>query len=197
MSAVWTIGHSTRSVEELVSILKSHNIEEVVDVRSVPRSRWNPQFNKPELEHALRNAGIAYRHTKELGGLRNARKVSPNMGWRNKSFRGFADYMQTHDFEAALTRLIDLARRKRVAIMCAEVVPWKCHRSLIADALTVRGFEVVEIFDEHKSQAHELTKFAVVTSGKITYPPQEVADAGAAAGDNGEDNALDEGSERE
>lgn len=194
MSAVWTIGHSTRSVEELVSILKSYDIEEVVDVRSVPRSRWNPQFNKPELEHALRNAGIAYRHTKELGGLRNARKVSPNMGWRNKSFRGFADYMQTHDFEAGLTRLIELAQRKRVAIMCAEVVPWKCHRSLIADALTVRGFEVVEIFDEHKSQAHELTKFAVVTSGKITYPPQEAPEAGVG---DGTDEDVEEFSEGE
>jgi uncharacterized protein (DUF488 family) len=178
MSAVWTIGHSTRSVEELVLILKSYGIEEVVDVRTVPRSRWNPQFNKDELKSALRESGIAYRHEKGLGGLRNARKVSPNMGWRNKSFRGFADYMQTSEFDSALKELIGLVDRKRTVIMCAEVVPWRCHRSLIADALTVQGIEAVEIFDENKSQAHELTKFALVLNGKITYPPQEPSETG-------------------
>jgi uncharacterized protein (DUF488 family) len=153
-----------------VGVLRAYGIETLVDVRTVPRSRHNPQFNKDVLEVALPEAGIGYIHAKDLGGLRKVRKDSPNTGWENESFRGYADYMQTPEFEQALDWLIDQAKREPTAIMCAETVPWRCHRSLIADALVVRGVEVVEIFDEHKSQPHKLTTFAVVRQGKITYP---------------------------
>lgn len=151
-------------------MLRHYGVEAVVDVRTVPRSRKNPQFNRDELEVKLPEAGIDYIHAKDLGGLRKALKDSPNMAWENDSFRGYADYMQTESFEQALDRLVEQAQSKPSAIMCAEVLPWRCHRSLIADALLVRGFDVVEIFDEAKSQPHKLTSFAVVNDGKITYP---------------------------
>jgi len=173
MVTVWTIGHSTRSFEELVEVLRGYGIEAVVDVRTVPRSRKNPQFNRDELETKLPEAGIAYVHAKELGGLRHPAKDSPNMGWHNDSFRGFADYMQTESFRDALEWLMSQARTAKTAIMCAETLPWRCHRSLIADALLVRGFEVVEIFDAAKSQPHKLTSFAVVDGHVITYPAQQ------------------------
>lgn len=170
MPTAWTVGHSTRGFEELVEVLRAYGIEAVVDVRTVPRSRKNPQFNREELEKRLPESGIDYVHRKDLGGLRHPLKESPNTGWRNDSFRGYADYMQTPEFDEALDWLVEHARPRRTAIMCAETLPWRCHRSLIADALLVRGFDVVEILDERKSQPHKMTAFAVVTDSRITYP---------------------------
>lgn len=170
MATVWTIGHSNRNFDDLVKALRTYGIKAVVDVRTVPQSRANPQFNRDELEAKLPEAGIAYSHAKDLGGLRHPTKDSPNSGWRNESFRGFADYMQTEDFRQALDRIIDQANATPTAIMCAETLPWRCHRSLIADALVVRGFDVGEIFDAAKSQPHKLTPFAVVDGDRITYP---------------------------
>lgn len=170
---IWTVGHSTRSFGELVALLKAYGIERLIDVRTVPRSRKNPQFNKDELEVKLPQDGIDYIHAKQLGGLRKPLKDSVNTGWRNESFRGYADYMQSDAFEQALAWLIEQANGKRTAVMCAEALPWRCHRSLIADALEMRGLEVIEILDEHKSQPHRLTPFAVVRDHKVTYPGEE------------------------
>lgn len=170
MATIWTIGHSNRSFDDLVAVLRAYGIKAVVDVRTVPRSRANPQFNRDELETKLPKAGIAYSHAKDLGGLRHPTKDSQNSGWRNETFRGFADYMQTTSFQQALGRLVEQANAMPTAIMCAETLPWRCHRSLIADALVVRGFDVVEIFDAAKSQPHKLTPFAAVDGERITYP---------------------------
>ncbi len=137
-----TIGHSTRALEDFIVLLKAHGVEQLIDVRTIPRSRHNPQFNADTLPAGLRAADIAYVHLKELGGLRYPRADSPNQGWRNSSFRGYADYMQTEEFAKALERLLALAAKKRSVIMCAEAVPWRCHRSLIADALRVKRVPV-------------------------------------------------------
>lgn len=173
---IWTLGHSTKTIDELVDILRHYRIEVLVDVRTVPRSRTNPQFNKNELERVLPERGIEYIHQKDLGGLRRPLKDSPNIGWHNESFRGFADYMGTDEFEKALSSLIDLAKIRRVAVMCAELLPWRCHRSLIADALLIRGFDVEEILNMGKSQLHKLTPFAVVDGHRLRYPPEEILD---------------------
>jgi uncharacterized protein (DUF488 family) len=170
MRGVLTIGHSTRTWKEFLDLLRAHRVKRVVDVRSIPRSRHNPQFNREILSTKLRAARIGYVHLRKLGGLRHARCDSPNMGWRNASFRGFADYMQTLEFEAGLDRLMKLAAQKRSAIMCAEAVPWRCHRSLIADALTVRGIRVEDIMTTKRSQVHSLIPFARVQGKRITYP---------------------------
>lgn len=167
---IFTVGHSTRSIDELTQLLRDHGIRRVVDVRSIPRSRHNPQFNRLELSRVLRNRRIHYRHMKNLGGLRHARKDSPNAGWRNASFRGFADYMQSPDFEQALSQLIHLAAAEPTAIMCAEAVPWRCHRSLIADALLVRGIQVFHIYNRTKAAPHALTSFAKVHGSRVIYP---------------------------
>jgi len=164
-----TIGHSTRPIEEFTGILHAHGVEMIVDVRTVPKSRHNPQFNRESLGGSLEEAGIAYRHMPALGGLRRPRRDSPNTGWRNSSFRGYADYMQTPDFVAALQELMEIAREHRLAIMCAESVPWRCHRSLIADAATVRGAAVEHIMSATVRRPHVLTPFARVQEGKITY----------------------------
>jgi uncharacterized protein (DUF488 family) len=177
---VWTVGHSTRTIEEFVLLLKHYGIWTLVDIRTVPKSRKNPQFNKDELERVMPEAGIDYVFEKKLGGLRKPKKDSVNAGWHNESFRGYADYMQTPEFEEALGRLIELAEKKNTAIMCAEVLPWRCHRSLVADALLIRGFEIVEIFDEKESGPHKLTPFAVVEGERITYPPSETEDTSEA-----------------
>jgi uncharacterized protein (DUF488 family) len=169
-SAVLTIGHSNRTWKEFLEILRAHGVKGVIDVRSIPRSRHNPQFNRETLSAKLRVARISYVYLRKLGGLRHARRDSSNMGWRNASFRGFADYMQTSEFEAGLLRLMKLARKKRSAMMCAEAVPWRCHRSLIADALTVRGIEVDDIISMKRSQVHSLTSFARVLDTRIVYP---------------------------
>jgi uncharacterized protein (DUF488 family) len=170
MPAVLTIGHSTRTWKAFLDLLRAHRVERVIDVRSVPRSRHNPQFNRETLSKKLRAARIGYVHLRKLGGLRHARRDSTNLGWRNTSFRGFADYMQTSEFEAGLLRLLKLAGQKRSAIMCAEAVPWRCHRSLIADALTVRGIRVDDIMSMKRSQVHALIPFARVQGDRITYP---------------------------
>ena len=167
---VLTIGHSTHTWNDFRDLLRAHRVKRVIDVRSIPRSRHNPQFNRETLSTKLRAARIGYVHLRKLGGLRHARRDSPNMGWRNTSFRGFADYMQTSEFEAGLHRLMKLAGQKRSAIMCAEAVPWRCHRSLIADALTVRGIRVDDIMSMKRSQVHSLTPFARVQGHRITYP---------------------------
>ncbi len=168
---VFTIGHSTRPWEEFRDLLRTHGIQSVIDVRTVPRSRHNPQFNRETLASKLRSAKIGYVHMGELGGLRHARRDSTNTGWRNSSFRGYADYMQTPEFEQALDRLIKLAQEKPSAIMCAEAVPWRCHRSLIADALTIRGIPVADIISPSAPREHSLTSFAKVEGLHLTYPP--------------------------
>ncbi len=170
VAQLFTIGHSTRPIEDFLALLAEHRIERLVDVRTVPRSRHNPQFNRELLPPVLERAGIAYTHRPDLGGLRHARKDSRNTAWRNPSFRGFADYMMTPEFERGLEELIDLAGRERVAIMCAEAVPWRCHRSMIADALTARGVPVTHIMGAGSSQPHALTSFAHVEGGRVTYP---------------------------
>jgi hypothetical protein len=170
MLTVFTIGHSTRTWEAFLSVLRAHGVERVIDVRTIPRSRHNPQFNREILAAKLRGARIGYVHLGRLGGLRHARRDSENMGWRNASFRGFADYMQTKDFEKGLQRLIYLAKQKKSALMCAEAVPWRCHRSLIADALVVRKIRVAHIVSGTRSQPHALTSFGRVQGTRITYP---------------------------
>jgi uncharacterized protein (DUF488 family) len=165
---VMTIGHSIRPLAEFIKMLEAHGIKKVVDVRSIARSRHNPQFNKDLLPEAL--GKIGYIHLSGLGGLRHAKLNSVNKGWNNSSFRGFADYMQTEQFEENLQELIDLAGKKRVAIMCAEAVPWRCHRSLIADALTVRKVKVEHILSATNVKRHALTPFAKVKGTNITYP---------------------------
>ena len=167
---VLTIGHSTKPLEAFIDLLKTHGANMVIDVRTVPRSRHNPQFNLVTLPGTLSPIGIGYEHMPGLGGLRHARPDSPNMGWHNSSFRGFADYMQTEEFEENLEKLIRLARRKKICLMCAEAVPWRCHRSLIGDALVVRGLSVEHILSKTKRQPHKLTPFARVDRPRITYP---------------------------
>jgi uncharacterized protein (DUF488 family) len=171
-NVVLTIGHSTRLIEDFVSLLKTHAVTRLVDVRTVPRSRRNPQFNIETLPATLAPSGISYTHQGGLGGLRRPRKDSPNAGWRNESFRGYADYMLTEEFLQNLERLLEMARGERVAIMCAEAVPWRCHRSLIADALLVRGVRVEEIVGAGACRLHALTPFAKVQGTSITYPPE-------------------------
>ena len=165
-----TIGHSTRPVEELIEMLNAYGITRLLDVRTIPKSRHNPQYNREALESQLSPAGISYAHLKALGGLRHPRKDSPNLGWRNESFRGYADYMQTAEFMSALETLVAAAAKEPVVIMCAEAVPWRCHRSLIADCLTARGYPVEHIMSTDKSNRHTLTPFARVEGTSITYP---------------------------
>ena len=167
---LYTIGHSTRDTNELLELLRAHGVEQLVDVRTIPRSRHNPQFNGDRLSHSLDQAGIRYVPLKTLGGLRHARVDSVNLGWRNASFRGFADYMQTENFAAGLRRLEVLAARRPTAIMCAEAVPWRCHRSLIADALTVAKWRVLHIQSRKTAVRHQCSPFLVVRSTRLLYP---------------------------
>jgi len=167
---LYTIGHSTRSIDEFIDLLNNHGVSLLVDIRTVPRSRHNPQFNKDALPGSLSAAGIEYRHFPELGGLRKARGDSINTGWRNASFRGYADYMQTPEFEEGLKQLISMAEIRTVAIMCAEAVHWRCHRMLVADALLVRGVDVRHIQSATRAEPHRLTTFARVTGTTIAYP---------------------------
>lgn len=169
---IYTIGHSTRTLEALIEALKAHGVRTLVDIRTVPRSRHVPQFNREELGEALPAAGLTYLHMKELGGWRKgSRPDSPNTGWRSPGFRAYADYMLTAEFEAALSELLALARQGRTAIMCAEAVPVRCHRSLVSDALAARGLRVRHIMDARKSQPHRMIPFARVEGGRVTYPP--------------------------
>lgn len=168
---VMTIGHSTRTIEEFIGLLQAHGATCVVDVRTVPRSRHNPQFNKDSLPRSLKKAGLGYVHMPGLGGLRHAKSDSPNAGWQNASFRGYADYMQTPEFAQSIVELIHLANQGQIVLMCAEAVPWRCHRSLIADALLVRGIRTEDIMSATRRQVHTLTPFAKVRGTAITYPP--------------------------
>ena len=169
-TVVLTIGHSTRTLEEFIGLLRAHAVTRVVDVRTIPRSRHNPQFNQDSLPDSLKKAGLGYVHLPGLGGLRHAKRDSFNMGWRNASFRGYADYMQTPEFERGLEELIQLAKQEQIAIMCAEAVPWRCHRSLIADALLVRGIRTEDIMSLTHRSVHTLTSFAKVRDTSVTYP---------------------------
>lgn len=167
---IWTIGHSTRMRDEFLALLHAHKIRLLVDIRTIPRSRHNPQFNTEALAQHLAEAAVGYQHSAQLGGLRKPRRDSINLGWRNESFRGYADYMQTEEFQRAVEELIAYGTKTRTAIMCAEAVPWRCHRSLIADALAVRGWEVRHILSATEATPHQLTSFAKIEDGMVTYP---------------------------
>ncbi len=168
---IWTVGHSNRSGPEFLELLAVHGIERLVDVRKVPRSRRNPQFSIDQLPGTLRTAGIEYSHMPALGGLRRPRPDSINSAWRNDSFRGYADYMQTAEFESAIDELMGLANGPlKTVIMCAEAVPWQCHRSLVADALVSHGVEVLHIIDKRLAGPHAMTSFARVYGERVTYP---------------------------
>lgn len=174
---IFTIGHSTRSIEDFLELLNHYNITQLVDIRTIPKSFHNPQFNGTELAHILRNHHIGYRHQKNLGGYRHSHPHSVNMAWKNASFRGFADYMQTEAFNKGILKLIEIARKKRVAIMCSEAVPWRCHRSLIGDALVIRNVQVEDIYSMTSSKPHQLTPWAVVKGNRITYPAPDLSNS--------------------
>lgn len=176
MTTIHTIGHSTRPIEEFIDLLTAQGITRLVDIRTVPKSRHNPQYWGDALAASLQEAGIGYSYLPELGGLRSATQDSPNAGWRNDSFRNYADHMLTDEFAAGLAELITLAEEEPSAIMCAEAVPWRCHRRLVADALLVRGFTVLEVISATAPKEHQLTPFAVVEGSRVIYP-------GAAAND--------------
>jgi uncharacterized protein (DUF488 family) len=173
MQTLYTIGHSTRSIEDFVGLLTAYDIQELVDVRTIAGSRRHPQFSSEALAAALEQAGITYRHLKQLGGLRRPSKDSLNTGWHNLSFRGYADYMATNAFQQGLQALTTIAEKQPTAIMCAEAVPWRCHRSLIADALTVQGWHVMHILNKSTAQPHKPTPFLIVHNGKLIYPAEE------------------------
>lgn len=168
---MWTIGHSTRTLSELVDLLRAHDIGTLVDVRAVPRSRRHPHFTKDALAQSLPQAAIAYVHMPGLGGLRKARADSPNTGWRTDAFRGYADYMQTDEFTRHLDALTALAKDSRLSVMCAEAEPWRCHRNLLADALVVRDVEVRHIVGGGAVARHALTPWAQRDGVRLTYPP--------------------------
>jgi uncharacterized protein (DUF488 family) len=167
---IFTIGHSTRSIDEFVELLRAHGIKGIVDIRSIPRSRHNPQFNADDLKQSLQREHMSYKHIKELGGLRRAKKDSINLGWRNASFRGFADYMATQEFSEGLEALTKIANTRETAIMCAEAVPWRCHRSLIADTLTKKEWIVRDIMSRTVAARHRLTPFLKTRKGQLVYP---------------------------
>ena len=167
---IWSLGHSTRTFEVFRDLLVPHGITLLADVRTIPQSRRHPQFGKDALARALTTSGIDYRHLAGLGGLRKPRADSTNTAWRDAGFRGYADYMQTPEFAAAIQELISLAREQRVAVMCAEAVPWRCHRQLLADALLARGVEVLEIESPARTRVRTLTEWARVDGTRVTYP---------------------------
>ena len=169
---LFTIGHSTHSIEEFIALLRAHAVARIVDVRSIPKSRHCPQFNIDAMPGWLEQAGIGYAHLKALGGRRHSRRDSLNTGWRNTSFRGYADYMGTSEFAAGLNELVAMASERPTAILCAEAVPWRCHRSLIADAMAVRGWDVREIMSAAPARQHKLMPFLKVVEGRLTYPGQ-------------------------
>lgn len=167
---IYTIGHSTRAIEEFLTLLEAARIERLVDVRRFPGSRRHPQFNREALAETLGSAGIEYLHRPSLGGRRRAARDAPPSAWRNEGFRGYAEYMHTPEFHQALDELVALGRERSTVIMCSEAVPWRCHRNLISDALYARGVTVEHILDG-KISPHSLTSFAVVLNGEVTYPP--------------------------
>ncbi|HET7113001.1 MAG TPA: DUF488 domain-containing protein [Pyrinomonadaceae bacterium] len=166
---IWTIGHSTRSEHDFGEILLAHKIETLVDVRTFPGSRRYPQFNKSALAAFLASLGINYFHEPRLGGRRTARKDSQNTAWQNAQFRGYADHMETEEFDLGIKALLELADSSRTAVMCAEAVWWRCHRSLIADYLKAAGHEVIHILDAKKSEEHPYTSAARIVDGKLSY----------------------------
>jgi uncharacterized protein (DUF488 family) len=166
---IWTIGHSTRTIEDFLALLRAHRIESLVDVRHYPGSRRYPHFNKEQLAESLPKAGIEYHHLVQLGGRRRARPDSHNTAWRNEAFRGYADYMETNSFAEGIDCLLELSRKKRVAVMCAEAVWWRCHRSLIADYLKARGDQVLHIQSATKAEEHPFTSAARIVDGKLSY----------------------------
>jgi uncharacterized protein (DUF488 family) len=174
---VFALGHSTRPIEESLALLRGAGVATLADIRTIPRSRANPQYEGPALARALEAAGIRYVHLPRLGGLRRPRPGSANGAWRNASFRGYADYMETPEFEAGLRELRDLAAAGPVALLCAEAVPWRCHRSLVADALLARGVVVQHVTGPGHARPHKLTPFALVVGRRVTYPPPEAAQA--------------------
>lgn len=182
---IYTIGHSTRSLEEFVELLKAYSVGLVADVRTVPRSRHNPQFNKETLPTILKLADIRYIHLPEIGGLRHPKRDSINLAWKNASFRGYADYMQTKDFTDALLKLIALARENCLAIMCSEALPWRCHRGLISDALVARHIKVLHIISKTDTITHELNEMAHVEGYAVTYPLYSKEKAQRTLGDFG------------
>lgn len=167
---IYTIGHSTRDIQEFIVLLKDHGIIQLADIRTIPRSRHNPQYEQMSLEKSLTKSGIKYIYMKDLGGLRPKVKNSINTGWHNESFRNYADYMQTDDFKSALNELINIAEQNPTAIMCAEAVPWRCHRSLVGDALLNKGIRVEDIISKTNSNDHKMTEFAKVNGEDVTYP---------------------------
>jgi uncharacterized protein (DUF488 family) len=173
---ILTVGHSTRTLPEFLHLLQSYGVQCLVDIRSIPRSRHTPQFNSETLAENLGHNGMRYVHLIELGGRRHRRKDSVNLGWRNASFQGYADYMQTQEFAHGIDRLLEIARGCTTAIMCAEAVPWRCHRSLVGDALLVRGVRVRDILSETSEREHQLTPFAKVKGESITYPAERAGD---------------------
>ncbi len=168
--SVFTIGHSTRTMDEFIELLKTYCVALVVDVRTVPRSRHNPQFNKETLPNTLKPEGIKYIHMPDIGGLRRPKHDSINLAWKNSGFRGYADYMQTQEFTDNLLKIIALARENRLALMCAEALPWRCHRSLISDALVVRHVKVEHVISATSCLNHQLNEMAHVEGTQITYP---------------------------
>ncbi len=174
---LWTIGHSTRPNEDFIGLLLTHGIQLLVDVRTIPFSRRNPQFHQEALAQSLREAGLQYRHMPALGGRRKARPASVNVGWRNEGFRGYADYMQTQEFWDGLEELVDIGQQSSTVIMCAEAVPWRCHRTLIADALVIRGWTVDHIISASSLKSHTLTPFAKPEAGRLTYPSESPSDS--------------------
>ncbi|HET8884121.1 MAG TPA: DUF488 domain-containing protein [Candidatus Saccharimonadales bacterium] len=173
---IYTIGHSTRPIDEFVELLKTNDVTQLIDIRTIPKSRHNPQFAQDNLQQTLPASDIEYRYMKNLGGLRPTSKDSINCEWRNKSFRGYADYMQTPDFAQTIDELISYAANKTTAIMCAEAVPWRCHRSLVGDALVVRDIEVIDMMSLTSNTPHTLTSFAAVDGTRVYYPPTGTSD---------------------
>ncbi len=167
---IFTVGHSTHPIDEFVELLRAHSVEQLVDVRTIPKSRHNPQFNREALDAALSAHGISYTHMPGLGGLRHPRKDSINTAWQNASFRGYADYMQTPEFGKSISGVIELAEKRQTVIMCAEAVPWRCHRSLIGDALLARGIAVEDIMSKSSRRPHKYPSYAKIDGESVTYP---------------------------
>jgi uncharacterized protein (DUF488 family) len=172
---ILTVGHSTHPIEEFLALIEAHGVQQIVDIRTIPKSRRNPQFNSDELAESLATRGIRYAHLPALGGLRHPRHDSINTAWRNDSFRGYADYMQTPEFDRGVSDLIALADGRVTAIMCAESVPWRCHRSLVADALMARGVAVDHIMTKTSRKTHSYTPFAQIDGERVTYPGLKIA----------------------
>ncbi len=172
---IYTIGHSTRPIEEFLNLLAVPSVEQIIDVRTIPKSRRNPQYSQESLAETIKRASMLYQHLPGLGGLRHPHRDSINTAWKNDSFRGYADYMQTPAFQENLAKLVELSNERASAIMCAEAVPWRCHRSLIADALLARGLEVGHILGKHSLKRHAYTPFAQVEGFRVTYPGLPVA----------------------